>query len=311
MSPESEWGPYIDTTSRLAFWTLAPEGGTLFDIPRLFRDPEFRRSFYPALRTRNPGALQSLREFDELAGKKRFSRDQEDRSGPLIRRIERLTVNPTLARLFGQVQLAFDLEQIMADGKILLVRLNEADLGPGARQLVSNLLMGKLFEVTKGRRKDSPPFVVIVDEINSVIHAGWQGLIEQARKYNVVLVLAHQGMAQLKDPDVRNSLLVLFNRVCFQVTGPDQKHVASSFPRELADQIPGLSRYEAVVRLDDDLGNSHSFYRMEVAPPSRGDSAQLAEIRARSALLGRDREEVDRELRARSGIDESEEEQWT
>jgi len=300
MGKDEDWRIYIDQASEHAFWALAPEGYTINDIPRLFRDRGFRLTLYPALEQRNQPAFEWFTEFDEGVSRKgKATKDTADKAAPLIRRVEQLTTNPVLRTIFGQTGHSFDLGQIMAEGKILLVRLSEADLGPGARQVLANLLMGQLFRHAKHRQPEEPPYLVVVDEVNSLIHAGWTTLIEQARQFKVALVLAHQNLGHVKDPDIRNALLLLPNRVSFAISGVDLHAVSSSYPEDIGPALRQLPKYQAIARLDNDLDGGHTTTLLKVSPINSSPTGQAEAIIQRSNALGRPRAEVELEIRSR------------
>lgn len=304
----SEWGLNLDVASRVLVYALAPAGGTIYETVRFFRDRAFRMTFYDRLRSLNPPAYEWLKTYDEAApvrNKNKLSAEQEQMAGPLIRRIEKLTTNPTLARIFGQREVAFDLGEVMAEKKILLVRLNDADLGPGVRQVLSNLLIGQLFRHCLDRQPESPPFLVVVDEVNTLIHAGWTTLIERARKHNVALCLAHQHFAHV-DESVRATLMVMPNRVAFQLSGSDVKHIANSFPgsaEEIGRTLRGLPKYQALMKVDNDLDHEFAVTELNVAPGTGDKYGLREEIVRRSASIGRPKEEIDQELRSRDGTE--------
>lgn len=301
-SPGAEWGVNIDQACAAALYALAPAGGTICDIPRFFRDRAFRLQFYEGLRARNSFSYEWLASFDEAASTRKLAKlsaDQEMMAGSLIRRVERLITNPTLARIFGQRGLAFDLRQVMAEGKILLVRLNDADLGPGARQVLSNLLIGQLYRESLDRGPEDPAFLVVIDEVNTLIHPGWGTLIERSRQHRVALVLAHQHFGRVED-SVRSTLLVIPNRIAFQLSGSDVKHVAASFPdAEVGQALRSLPRYRAIARLDNDLDRGYWTGEIDVSPSEGQRHGARSEIVKRSAGLGTPREQVDRELSQR------------
>ena len=301
-NPGADWGLNVETAAGAVVEAMAPAGATIADIPRFLRDRAYRRTFYEDLGSRNPQALEFLTRYDEagsVAGKK-MTAEQEKMVGPLLRRVEKLLVNATLRRILAQEGTAFDLRELMAKRRILVVRLNESDLGPGARQVLSNLLIGQLFRYAKNRSPKDPPFIVIVDEAASIAHAGWSGLIAEARKYNVGLVLAHQNLSGLEEA-VKSMLLVIPNRVCFQVAGPDVRHLAGSFPdpEEIGRTLRGLPRYQAVARLDNDLDNGSTVTELNVAPLGTERHDLLEEIVRRSDALGTPKEQVDQEVLAR------------
>src|SRR5581483_311145 len=90
-------------------------------------------------------------------------------------------------------------DEILARSQILLVRMNR-QLAE-ASTLVGTTLVIRILEAALGRQqipaRQRPPFVLYADEFQRFATSAFGELLEEARKYNISTILAHQRRAQL------------------------------------------------------------------------------------------------------------------
>jgi hypothetical protein len=79
-----------------------------------------------------------------------------------------LLLYPQLRLSLGQAVSGFDLDQVLADGKILLVPLARRQLGDELCQLVGSLVATKLWSAVQGRAEPWPLFWYI-DEFQGIV----------------------------------------------------------------------------------------------------------------------------------------------
>jgi hypothetical protein len=177
----------LATIGRVLPAELAP---TIFQLPTLLSDEEWRRAVLPFL----PRASQRfwLDRFPKLA---------EEAITPVTNMVDRLRASSATAGLLGQSRSTYRVREAMDRGLIVL-----ACPGSGGTRdrLVANLLVFDLLHAAKGRAELSPerrrPFWVFLDEVQTYDGASsgnLAALLEQTAKYGVRAFLLNQNPERL------------------------------------------------------------------------------------------------------------------
>ncbi|MEM7241240.1 MAG: type IV secretion system DNA-binding domain-containing protein [Pseudomonadota bacterium] len=120
-------------------------------------------------------------------------------------RLRKFLRNGLVRNIIGQKERVLDFAEVMDQGKIVLVNLN----GQGAishenTKLLGILLVNEIFRCSKLRNPrdaDLKPFYFYIDEFAQFITRDIARALEEARKFKLFMVLAHQHLAQLRDED--------------------------------------------------------------------------------------------------------------
>src|SRR5262245_8351140 len=199
------WGPRLEHILRNAFLALLdqPEA-TLADVLRLLDDLVFRREI--CSRVYNSQIRDFwLREYENYPPRLRA-----EAIAPIQNKVGAFLTDPLLNRILTQKRSAFDLRQVMDEGKILLVNLAKGKIGGDASALLGALLVTKIglaglsrADVQEERRRD---FYLYLDEFQSLATLSLANMLSELRKYHVDMILSHQYVSQL-DPQVRDAIL--------------------------------------------------------------------------------------------------------
>jgi hypothetical protein len=166
---------------------LAP---TIFQIPTLLSDAEWRRAVLPYL----PRA-------DQRFWTDRFPLLASEAITPVTNMVDRLRRSGRVVSLLGQSQSTYRVREAMDAGKIVL-----ACPGTGGTRdrLIANLLLFDLLHAARGRAELSPerrkPFWVFLDEVQSYDGAtsgNLAALLEQSAKFGLRAVLLNQNPERL------------------------------------------------------------------------------------------------------------------
>jgi hypothetical protein len=165
----------------------------------------------------------------------------------------------TLENIIGQEETAFDFDEIMAQGKIFLVKLGKGRFGSTVSALLANQLVSRFKEAAMRRGEMRPEerrdFFLYVDECSSLPMSSFTDLLSEARKYRMGLVLATQYAAQLKNEKPGDDLLsaILGNVGCLNIFrgGQDDAKLLmpSLFPYFNSMDIIGLPNWQGYCRL--------------------------------------------------------------
>jgi PAS domain-containing protein len=226
---ERVWGdedthakPTIRRVLKATFTALAELGLTLAEADFLY-DPHdshgVRRLVLSKIKDRY--ARSVLADLHELGESDRSKRDfRAEVIGP-INRIAEFVSNEAIRTIIGQTERTLDIRGALDNSHIILVNLGAGDLvGATDAELLGRLLTRMFFFHAKRRqRQPMMPFWLYLDECQLYLSGDVQSMLAEVRKYGLGVVLSHQFLAQLGEPQdqlraaVRNStkLKAVFN----------------------------------------------------------------------------------------------------
>jgi hypothetical protein len=128
-----------------------------------------------------------------------FTRRYGDLKQAIARRLYGVLSVPAFDRMFSARENRVDMFEAMQSGKIVLVNTSKALLKTDASALFGRYMIALVIRAVYERVATAKrhPTYLIVDEASEYFDDNIQALLEQARKYNVGLVLAHQHLDQL------------------------------------------------------------------------------------------------------------------
>jgi hypothetical protein len=173
-------------------------------------------------------------------------RDRETIASSTLNKARPFAANELIAHVVGQSVNKVDFREIMDDSKILLVDLNVDKLGTGNVELMGSLLVGRLFLAALSRETDPPPprFHIIADEFGYFATPAFAALQDQARKFGVDVLVAHQRRGQL-DAETRDATRSARNWVVFNVNPEDARELSEAFdstPPPLGEPVIPMDR---------------------------------------------------------------------
>jgi hypothetical protein len=307
------FGPRIQHYFRNGCLTLMDdedEGATLIDLPRLFVDDAFQK--YKVSKCRNT----VVKQFWENEMAKTGEREKSEMIPYFSSKFGPFITNTTMRNIIGQPKSAFNIRQVMDEGKILLVNLSKGKIGDINAQLLGLIFVNKISmaamsraDIPESQRRD---FYLYVDEFQNFATDAFADILSEARKYHLALIMAHQYIAQLNNTQgyEKQSKLkdAVFGNVgtmmSFKVGAEDGEYLEKEYAPDLTQQdIIGIANYKAYLKLNIDNATSRPFSLETIWDPS-GASDKVAEIVKKYSRLkyGRKREFVDQEIEARLGI---------
>ncbi len=165
----------------------------------------------------------------------------------------------TLMNIIGQEQTSFNFDEIMAEGKIFLVKLGKGRFGSSVSALLANQLVSRFKHAAMKRGEMRPEerrdFYLYVDECHNLPASNFTELLSEARKYRMGLVLATQYATQLCSDIPGDNLLsaILGNVGCmtiFRLGQEDARLLAQSlYPYFNTMDIIGLPNWQGYCRL--------------------------------------------------------------
>jgi len=243
------WGIRTSSYLRLGLTTLSyARGASLPLLSALFSDRAFRGR---ALRgVTDPLLLASWQRFEALS-----SVDQATQLAPALRKIDELVGRARLRLVLGQGQPRLHFGEVLARGRIVLVRLPPGLLGAPATRLLASVVLWQFFAAVEARAAlpegKRRPFFAYVDEIAALgsLPLPLDGLLERARGLGVGLTIAPQNLGQLT-PSLRSALLAnVGSLIAFRSGADEAKLLARELPPVSAEQLQHLERFEVAMKL--------------------------------------------------------------
>ena len=253
---------------------------TLLDLPRLFAEPSFRAR---ALRGADPLLRASWERFEALS-----AADQVTQLASPMTKFEELVGRSRVRIILGQAQPKLHFGEVLARGRVVLVRLPPGSLGSATARLLASVVLWQFCQAVEARASlppsSRPPFMAYVDEV------AWLGglglplgdLLERARGLGVGLLLAPQALARFSS-SLRSSLLPNVGTIAaFRLSRAEAKAIADELPGITAEQLQHLERFHVALRLGLGPGDVSPVMTGTTPAPS-APTSDAAEVRAHAA----------------------------
>ena len=194
-------GPMFESYMRNALLTVMDDEtriATLMDVVRFFEDEGFR-----SRAIRRCGNPIGASFWDKQALKVKGDQSFANMAPYITSKLNQFTHNALLRPIIGQTRSTIDFRQAMDSGRIVLVNLAKGLLGELDMRLLGMLLVGKIVNAAMGRvnlpRARRRPFYLYIDEFQTLATPTVVGLLSEARKFGLSLIMANQHLAQLTE----------------------------------------------------------------------------------------------------------------
>ena len=302
------FGPRIQDYFRNAVMTLMeqPDGGSLVEIMRLFTDEAFQK--VKVAKVKNP----VVKAWWNSTYAAMWEREKGEIIPYFQAKFGPLTTNWILRNIIGQVESSFKIDQVMQEGKVLLLNLSKGKIWEINSQLIWLILVSKIKQAALARAKMPPSerkdFFMYIDEFQNFITPSIESILSEARKYRLGLILAHQYIEQLKQKDLwgeTDLTWAIFGNVwtimSYKVWAKDAEYLEQEFAPEFSRQdLVNIDKFKAVMKLSIDTQPSRPF-SINVLNPYveewKNDPKKCDIIKQISTLkYGRKRELVEKEI---------------
>jgi len=190
-----------------------------------------------------------------------------DEFGPVRHKLSKLLIGGTSALMLSQPYSPISFQDIMDNGKVLLVDLSR-NIGTETCDLLGGIMLATIHTAALGRSDTSEdqrrPCYVYVDEAPRFVTDRLKRMLEETRKFGVYLTLAHQHMRQFSAEQV-NAFAGVGTTIVFNVGRRDAEFLAKDFLKPVkADDIRALDRREALVRIGNDMARIRTLDRQSI-----------------------------------------------
>lgn len=305
------FGPIFETNFRAMMKLLMgdrperPFEATLVEFPLLYLNEDFRS--YLLEQTREQEVKDFLEELEHVRGEG----SRANLAPYITSKFARFLQDPQMRRILGHGAMALDFPEILAKGKVVVVKLARGLFGSSVADLLASQLVARMRLAAMARaavpRECRTPYFLYVDEFGSLARdENFSRLLSEARKYGLGLVLSTQYAGQLRDVDSRHDNLsaVLGNAgtvISFRVGVEDARLLEPLFaPAVSALDLAECPNFEGYMRLHLDSCAVRPF-SFRTSPPSGDvDGARVSKlVEASRRRWGVPAEECDHRIEAR------------
>lgn len=298
-------GPMFEQYMRNAMLLIMDDpasGSTLMEISKVLADEEFRRM--KISRCKNPIVVDFWTKEAEKAGGEAALANMV----PYITsKLTTFISNDMMRPIIAQQKSTINFKDIMNNKKILLVNLSKGRIGEINARLLGMVIVGKILlgalsrvDIPENERVD---FYLYLDEFQNVTTNSIAQILSEARKYKLVLILAHQFIAQLKEDISKAVFGNVGSLVAFRVGPEDAEFLQKQFePVFTANDIVNVDNYSCFARILVN-GVLTKPFNMATYPPTKGNQEVANALKELSRLkYGRDRDLVNQEIMERTKL---------
>jgi hypothetical protein len=198
----SIWGdeealPQLAESIRAIAYALCVFGWTLLEAELLtdIADPLGVRQFIID-NVRHPQVRRIWANIDALPPTK-----IEEKLGAAVRRLNSFLLAQALRRTFSQSERVIDFRSAMDAGDIILINLSygEGRISEDESSLLGRLILMDIFLSVLGRQDGARQVLLIIDECQRYLIDVIASILDQARKFGLSMVLAHQHLGHLRE----------------------------------------------------------------------------------------------------------------
>ena len=241
-------GPRFEHAIRNAMLTIMAEpGSTFIELVRVLTDTKFLQELLP--KVKDP----VVRRYwtDQIAQTSDFHKSEV--LDYIVSKFGRFITNKTMRNIIGQSKSAFNLREVMDNGKILLVNLSKGALGEEDAKFLGLIMVPKILAAAMSRvdvpmeqRRD---FYLYVDEFQNFATQDFATILSEARKYKLNLIVANQFVAQIEE-DVKNAVFGnVGTLITFRVGVPDANFLQHEFAPVFAESdLTNIERFHVYIK---------------------------------------------------------------
>lgn len=300
------WGPRLEYVLRNTILALLEvRDSTLLGIMRMLVDKAYRKWVIAQLKD------PVIRAFWVEEFSKYPDRFATEAVAPIQNKVGQFLANPLIRNIVGQPNTSFDIRKSMDEGKVFIVNLSKGRIGEGTSRLLGAMMITK-FQLAAMSRIDMPEderrdFYLYVDEFQNFATEAFAGILSEARKYRLNLILAHQYIAQLEEGGstvVRDAVFGnVGTMVTFRVGAADAEFLEKEFePEFMMNDLVNLAKYNIYLKLMIDGVASRAFSAITLPPLNKPERSYAQEIiDASRKSYGQPREGVEEAIRVWAG----------
>lgn len=252
-------GPRFEHAIRNAMLTVMSEpGNTFVEVVRVLTDSAFVQQLLP--KVQDP----IVRRYwtDQIAQTADFHKSEV--LDYIVSKFGRFVTNKMIRNIIGQSKSAFNIREVMDQGKILLINLAKGRIGEENSNFLGLIIVPKILIAAMSRQdipreEDRKDFYLYVDEFQNFATPDFAQILSEARKYRLNLTVANQFIGQMEE-EVKNAIFGNVGTiVSFRVGVSDANYLQHEFqPLFNEADLINIERFNGYVK---------TIYHNEPLPP--------------------------------------------
>jgi hypothetical protein len=294
------WGPRLEYILRYTILGLLDyPDATMLDIPRMLNEKDFRKK---VIREIKDPVVKSFWITEFASWNEKFA---SEAVAPVLNKVGAFVANPLVRNMVGQPRSAFNIRQIMDEGKILLVNLSRGQVGEDNAAILGALMVTKI-QLAAMSRADMPldkrrPFYLYVDEFQNFATDSFAVILSEARKYGLNLTVANQYVSQMPEV-VRDAVFGNVGTMISFRIGPGDSAVLGKYFEPVFESIDLTKLHNQNIFIsmiiDGEKAIPFSASTLRMPDPEYDRSAQIIQM-SRDRFASR-RDIVDAAIRSRT-----------
>jgi hypothetical protein len=284
---KDSWGPRLEYILRNVVITLLEiPNATLADVLPLLAQESYRNR---ALEKVQDQVIVDFwqKEFDKMP-----DRLKAEAISPIQNKVGQFVSSKMIRNIIGHPQSSINLQQIMDEGKILLLNLSQGKLGEDNASLLGAMIITQIQLAAMGRafmkEEDRRDFFLYVDEFQNFATTSFLKILSEARKYHLSLTLANQYIDQLELEIQRAIFGNVGTLISFVVGARDAQALSKEFAQLYTENdLVSLGKFEIVLKLSIDGMTSFPFPAKTLPLPSLKNDNREKIIRLSQEKYGR------------------------
>jgi hypothetical protein len=261
------WGPRLEYILRNVVLTLLNyPNATLPMALDLLSDQNFRQGILFKVKDT---VLQNFwhNEFDKM-----HPRLKSEAIAPIQNKVGQFVQSPTIRNIIGHPSSTIDLEDIMNQGKILILNLSQGKLGEDNAALLGAMFITKMQLAAMNRvnlpEKERRDFYMYVDEFQNFATTSFIKILSEARKYRLNLILANQYIGQVDETVQKAIFGNAGTLISFLIGAQDATALAREFGQWYKEEdLVNLGAFQIVIKLAIDNLTSIPFHALTLPLP--------------------------------------------
>src|SRR3989338_2770363 len=269
---------------------------TLLDVNRMMANKNFRKEVLKFVKDPIVNAFWT----DEFA--QYTDRLASEATAAIQNKIGQFTVAPLIRNIVGQKKSTIDMRDIIDEGKIFILNLSKGRIGEENSRLLGAMAITKLYLAAMSRidvpERERQNFILYVDEFQNFASQAFEGILSEARKYKLSLVLAHQYIAQMEE-SVRDSVFGNIGTfITFRIGAEDAEFIEKEFSPDFSiEDLVNVPRFGIILKLMIDGVTSRAFSAKTFPPFQQIHESYKAEvIKSSQEQFSTPREEMEKRI---------------
>jgi hypothetical protein len=244
----NSWGPRLEYILRNTLLTLLSREAKLEDVLKMLTNEKYRERVVAELQD------EVLKNFWEKEFNPMQERLRTEAISPILNKVGQFVTSPIIRDVVNVQHSSINIEEIMDQGKILLINVSQGKLGEDNAALLGAMLITKIQLAAMNRvykaEADRKDFYLYIDEFQNFATTSFIKILSEARKYRLNLILANQYMDQIP-PEVKSAIFGNAGTIASFILGAaDAAQLQQEYGNMYTqDDLVSLSRYQIITKL--------------------------------------------------------------